>query len=185
MPRVVYDRAEVMARVCAELERGKSLTVICESNPDLPHASTILTWVERDPEGIGQQYARARQTGYELLADEIVELSQRTHTYTLVPELDPDGNQLYDEAGKPRSRQVLVPLNSDVMASIRLQIDTKKWLLSKMLPKVYGDKVQQEHVGKDGGPIQLAAVDMRKLTDDDINQMEQLMLKAQGEDSAV
>jgi len=30
----------------------------------------------------------------------------------------------------------------------RLRVDTRKWILSKMLPKVYGDKFQ---VGGDGG----------------------------------
>jgi hypothetical protein len=35
----------------------------------------------------------------------------------------------------------------------RLQVDTRKWMLSKMLPKIYGDKI--EVGGKDGGPIQV------------------------------
>ena len=36
----------------------------------------------------------------------------------------------------------------------RLQIDARKWLMSKALPKVYGDKVALEHTGANGGPIQ-------------------------------
>jgi hypothetical protein len=35
----------------------------------------------------------------------------------------------------------------------RLQIDTRKWVASKLLPKVYGDKVSHEHGGPDGGAI--------------------------------
>jgi len=31
----------------------------------------------------------------------------------------------------------------------RLRVDTRKWLLSKVLPKVYGDKVTQVHEGGD------------------------------------
>jgi hypothetical protein len=30
-------------------------------------------------------------------------------------------------------------------------VDTRKWLLSKALPKVYGDKIA--HTGPDGGPL--------------------------------
>ena len=30
----------------------------------------------------------------------------------------------------------------------RLQIDTRKWYMSKVLPKRYGDKVQTEHSGE-------------------------------------
>jgi hypothetical protein len=33
-------------------------------------------------------------------------------------------------------------------------IDTRKWILAKMAPKKYGDKVIQELSGPDGGPIQ-------------------------------
>lgn len=35
----------------------------------------------------------------------------------------------------------------------KLRIDTRKWLMSKMAPKKYGDKVVNEHSGPDGGPI--------------------------------
>jgi hypothetical protein len=38
-------------------------------------------------------------------------------------------------------------------------------MLSKMLPKVYGDKITQEHTGSNGGPIALAAVDLKNLSD--------------------
>lgn len=30
-----------------------------------------------------------------------------------------------------------------------------RWRASKIAPKLYGDKVTQEHTGKDGGPIQV------------------------------
>lgn len=35
----------------------------------------------------------------------------------------------------------------------RLRIDTRKWHLSKLLPKKYGDKIQNELTGKDGAPL--------------------------------
>ena len=35
----------------------------------------------------------------------------------------------------------------------RVRMDARKWLASKMAPKVYGDKIQNEHTGADGGPI--------------------------------
>jgi len=40
--------------------------------------------------------------------------------------------------------------NYDVLCSNK----TCKWLLSKVLPKVYGDKTMLEHSGPDGGPIE-------------------------------
>ena len=41
----------------------------------------------------------------------------------------------------------------DVVQRDRLRIDTRKWLLSKALPKIYGDKITQEVTGKDGSAL--------------------------------
>ena len=38
----------------------------------------------------------------------------------------------------------------------RLRVDSRKWLLSKLVPKKYGDRVEQFISGPDGGPIQAA-----------------------------
>ena len=130
------------------------------------------------PETVGEDYARAREIGYMLLADEIIALSDKTHEWVTIQELDPDGKPVFDAEGKPMLKQVLMPLNSDVIAHKRVQIDTRKWMLSKMLPKVYGDKVTQEHTGAGGGPIAIAAVDLKNLSDDELENMNLLMAKA-------
>lgn len=36
----------------------------------------------------------------------------------------------------------------------RLQVDARKWYAGKLRPKKYGDKIQNEHSGPDGGAIQ-------------------------------
>jgi len=136
--------------------------------------------VKEDPRGIGQDYAHAREIGYTLLADEILALSDKTHEWVTIQEQDADGKPLLDEHGQPRLKQVLAPLSADVIAHKRLQIDTRKWMLSKMLPKVYGDKVTQEHTGAGGGPIAIAAVDLRNLSDAELENMQLLMAKASG-----
>ena len=174
-----YDRAAVAEHVCSELKRGRSLDDVCR-DAGMPHASTFLDWVEEDPQGIGQDYARAREIGYTLLADQILAISDKTHEWVTIQELDPDGKPLFNPDGTPLLKQVLMPLNSDVIAHKRVQIDTRKWMLSKMLPKVYGDKVTQEHTGADGGPIAIAAVDLKNLSDEELENMNRLMMKASG-----
>jgi len=37
---------------------------------------------------------------------------------------------------------------------LRLRVDSRKWLASKLAPKKYGEKVSAELSGPDGGPIQ-------------------------------
>lgn len=47
----------------------------------------------------------------------------------------------------------------------RLRFDARRWYLSKLAPKRYGDKITQEHTGADGGPIQSqATVDVTGLS---------------------
>lgn len=40
----------------------------------------------------------------------------------------------------------------------RLLLDARKWYLSKLLPKRYGDKTTTELTGADGGPVQVTEV---------------------------
>jgi hypothetical protein len=174
-----YDRAEVSAYVCSQLKSGRSLENIC-SEAGMPTVATFLDWVKQDPDTVGKDYAHAREIGYLLLAEEIVALSDKTHEWVTIQELDPDGKPVFNTKGEPSLKQVLMPLNSDVIAHKRLQIDTRKWVLSKMLPKVYGDKVTQEHTGADGGPIAVTSVDLKNLSDDELDKMNMLLLKAKG-----
>ena len=53
-----------------------------------------------------------------------------------------------------------------------------RWRAKAIAPREYGDKVTQEHTGKDGGPIALAAVDLRGLKDDELDHMQRLLAKA-------
>ena len=178
-PAAKYDREACVAVICAELERGVSLTTALKSHDGLPSIASFLTWVEQDPK-ISERYARSRSIGYHLLADEIVDLSNKTHEWVMIQDLDAYGKPIYNEHGEPRLKQVLMPLNSDVIAHTRLQIDTRKWMLSKMLPKIYGDKVTQEITGTDGGPITMASVDLKNLSDNELANMQTLLAKAAG-----
>jgi len=172
-----YDHDKVTAHICAELQKGRSLENICTTDEGMPTVAGFLKWVNTEPE-VSKDYARAREIGYLMLADEIVALSDKTHEWVTVQELDPDGNPVFDEAGEPVLKKVLMPLNNDVIAHKRVQIDTRKWMLSKMLPKIYGDKLTQEHTGANGGPIAMAAVDLKNLSDEELENMNRLLAKA-------
>jgi len=92
-------------------------------------------------QGFAVRYARARERGYQRLADELLELADADCT-------GPDG--------KP---------DNALVQQRRLQVDTRKWLLSKLLPKQYGDRVTAEVVGDANVPlltrIELVAVPPR------------------------
>jgi hypothetical protein len=54
--------------------------------------------------------------------------------------VDDNGNRIVDHEHINRSR---------------LRVDTRKWYASKVLPKIYGDKLISEVTGKDGGAIKV------------------------------
>jgi hypothetical protein len=47
--------------------------------------------------------------------------------------------------------------NGEALRRSALRIDARKWMLGKMKPKVYGDKVTTEHSGPGGGDIIIRA----------------------------
>ena len=177
VPTRFFSAETWMPLICEELKKGLALFEACALFPEGPAPETVLTWVKKDPEGAGKLYASAREIGYLVMGDRISEIAAETHTYTYVPMLDAEGNQICDPEGNPRKQRLLVPLNSDVIAHKRLQIDTMKWKLSKMLPKVYGEKVIQEHVGAGGGPITLAAMQLKQLSDDELETLQKMLAK--------
>jgi hypothetical protein len=59
-------------------------------------------------------------------------------------------------------------------------VESRKWFVSRVLPRIFGDKVAHEITGKDGGPIQLQPVpfDASQLSADERQQLRALLLKA-------
>lgn len=171
-------KEEIQLELCERLAAGESLDQACRSIADAPTPVGVLKWTVTDPDGFGEQYAKARDIGYRLLGDRVRQIASETYATTYIHKRDENGNLLYDEDGEPQKEKVLVPLSSEVVASKRLQVDTLKWQLSKMLPKLYGDRITQEITGAGGGPLQLTAANLRGLSDEEIVIMERLLSKA-------
>jgi hypothetical protein len=125
---------EIAGEILDRLAAGERLEDICRE-VHLPPASTVRSWAyEREPSKDGaltfaDRYARARALGLERLADEVIAISDAPCT---------GSNGEADNA---------------LVQKQRLQVDSRKWLLSRLLPKQYGDKVTQELVGNPDAPI--------------------------------
>ena len=119
------DKADL---ICIGLEEGLSLRKAAESVGE--SARTVLNWTKANPEFL-TQYTRAREIGYLQLADAILNISDEIEI-----EAKYDGDD------------VRLELNATAVARNRLRVDTRKWMLSKMLPKIYGDKIELDHSGE-------------------------------------
>ncbi len=70
--------------------------------------------------------------------------------------MDKDGKKTLDHEHVQRSR---------------LRVDTRKWLMARMAPKKYGDKMQ--HTGEGGGPIR-TEVDLTGIPTDVLRELRKL-----------
>ena len=68
-------------------------------------------------------------------------------------------------------------VDHDHISRSRLRVDSRKWVASKLLPKVYGDKLQ--HTGDGGGPIRVRP-DLSKLTDEELDALERILGRVAG-----
>lgn len=117
---------ETANRICKELSEGKSIRTICLAE-DMPSAGTVYNWLlEEDKKEFLKQYAYARNAQAEHLFDELLEIA------------DDGSNDLMTITKGDHSYEVE---NKEVVNRSRLRVDTRKWYLSKVLPKKYGDKV--------------------------------------------
>ena len=119
----IYSQA-LIDEICARLAEGQSLRSICRDD-EMPGLRTVMTWLNDKPE-FQQQYARAKETGADALADEILDISNNTMP-GVVRTIKADGG--------------IEEKTSDMIEHRRLQIDARKWLLGKIAPKKYGDKI--------------------------------------------
>ncbi len=67
-------RREIADAICHRLATGESLKSICESD-GMPPRKTVCQWAEDDWDGFAERYHNARRLGYEVMADEILEIA--------------------------------------------------------------------------------------------------------------
>jgi hypothetical protein len=124
--------------ICRRLSEGEALTAICQ-DPEMPPKTTVLGWVQADIQGFSIPYARARHIGVECLAEELLQISD-------------DGRNDWMASTDPENPGYR--FNGEHVQRSRLRSDNRKWLLSKLIPTVYGDKLDLRH----GGEVTLRGV---------------------------
>jgi hypothetical protein len=88
--------------------------------------NSVLQWIGRDPEREAT-YARAREVRAHAFADAIVAISEESEV-----------------VARYQGERIVLGLDSAAIARNRLRVDSLKWLASKMMPRVYGEKLDVE-----------------------------------------
>lgn len=106
---------EIADEICEWIRQGKTLREFCRQDGK-PSWRTVYDWLEKD-EGFATRFARAREDGHEVLAQECQQIADEN----CVDHVDVQRN--------------------------RLRIETRLKLLAKWNPKKWGDKQAVDHNG--------------------------------------
>lgn len=115
------EKAQAIVSAVAD---GKSLRTAAKEQ-GITHTAFLL-WCREDAE-LANQYARAREAGTDAEFEDLADLQAET------PERDQNGK-----------------IDPAWVAWKRLQVDTKKWALSKKAPRKYGEKAELNLSGEIG-----------------------------------
>lgn len=113
--------SDIANTICTEIATSsRSLRTICKQD-GMPSVSTILIWLRDKPEFL-TQYTRAKEEQADFLVEEMLDISD-----------DKTNDVISTETGESG--------NSVAVSRARLQVETRKWLSSKLKPKKYGEKL--------------------------------------------
>ena len=119
------QRKTIKEKILNLIGEGKSLNEI-QKTQGIPDSNTIYTWLNKDPQ-FKDNYTRARQDQALFYAEKI------ENTITNL------------KASAEKSREL-----TDIA---RLEIDSYKWIASKLLPKVYGTNSNTTNVQVNVQPV--------------------------------
>lgn len=117
--RITYTD-DLADKICVQIASGVNLAKVCEQK-DMPGHSTVYQWLRKYPD-FTDKYARAKRLQLDYMVDEVINLADGLDDYAP---------------------------NSIAYNNRRLQIDTRKWFISKLAPKIpalsgsYKDQARQ------------------------------------------
>lgn len=131
MARPTKYTEKLAEKICERIASGETVRGIGR-DPKMPDAATIFRWAALDHEGFHEQYARAREVQAENMFEEIVEIA--------------DGASDVIKSGAEKKSGAFAQVE-------RNRVDTRKWYLSKVLPKKFGERNVHVTEDKDGNTM--------------------------------
>ena len=114
---------EVAQYILLKIAEGMSLRKACMEE-GMPSVNSFLSWT-RNNETLAAQYAHACILKAQVWADEIMDIA------------DDSSNDYMEEEDKDGHLRTV--FDGENMKRTQLRVDTRKWYLSKIMPKQYGE----------------------------------------------
>lgn len=125
---------ELGTKICARIAEGESVRSIVRDK-NMPSSSTIFRWLlDESKKPFWEQYEKARNIQAENMFEELIEIAD-------------DGKNDWMEK-EYKNGSSYITLNNEAVSRSRLRVDTRKWYLSKVLPKKFGEKLDVTSGGK-------------------------------------
>ena len=116
--------------ILTNISNGRSLKNTLDSIDKLPSRQTVYNWLSEDHANFDKSfldnYVIATNERAYLMFEEILSISDNIQEGTTTKTSDKNGTEV---------------TTGDMISHRRLQVDARKWMLSKMMPKKYGDKL--------------------------------------------
>ena len=125
-----YNSA-LASKICMHMAGGESVRKICR-DADMPSFPTVMRWVHD-----------SSQVAYKDGFPEQYQAAMMSKAHHMFDELLEIADDDIDDTQRSR-----------------LRVDTRKWYLSKCLPKIFGDKLNLDHSGEIG---------LKAISDDDLD----------------
>lgn len=132
------QRAVAIDKVLKGLRSGVPLAVLCNDD-GMPCDDTVRIWADGDEE-LARAIARARETGWDMIAVEALGIA------------DDNSKDTVETEHGPRA-------NSEWISRSKLRVDTRLKLLAKWDPKRYGERLT--HAGDPDAPVQVHTITRR------------------------
>ena len=116
------ERDKVFLDIIQQIELGRSIKNILDDDTYPITRSTFYNWLNENPERI-ELYKKATEIRADGIFDDMLEISD-------------DGTKDYYYDVNVNRQQSMVAVNRS-----RLQLDTRKWVLGRMNPKKYSEKL--------------------------------------------
>ena len=122
MAYTVEEIEDRFSFIIGEIEKGKALRTILKLD-NTPSSRTFFKWLDEDTYKV-KRYARATELRSDCMFEDIINIADENHQDVTT------------------NAEGIVRIDSDVIARARLRVDARKWYLSKLNPKKYGDKIE-------------------------------------------
>ena len=129
MSKSKSEKEKAIEEIIDRISKGESLRSIMPNvgrPAHLPVVSTFMLWVADNKE-LSEHYARAMEARAQLLFDEILAIAD-------------DGSNDFMKITKGDAEYEIE--NKEWINRSKVRIDARKWMLGKMNPKKYGDKLE-------------------------------------------